>query len=581
VDVHERGLQGRGARVPREAPTALDRQVAAALPLSPSRVGLASLLALFVLGLWPLASSFLLHYVDERNYTNAAITMVRTGDWVTPRWADGEPRLHKPIVTYWTVAAAYRVFGVSLPASRLPFVVAGALVVALAYALGRLVSGRDDVALLAATMTLSQPQVILASVRSIPDVLLCLFMLVSACGFVALLARDDPPRWAPWAAYGGAALAVATKGLLAALFVGYVWAFALLAGRGSARRLRPLLHVPSLAVGVVVAGWWYVLMYRLHGERLLRVFGRDQVSANLDVGGQPWLNVPAYLGLLLLNLLPWSLLLVPLLRRGRAALVPGDARERRVLAFLVGWSVVMAVVFGFGPLDARYVLPAGPVLAVVLATLVTRADPTVAGRAMRSVLALVLVVMAAVGVAMAALHVAAGRPVNAAATLALYAAVAATLALALRDARWLTPATAIALAAFLLFPLTAIALEPVIPPEAGARAMARDLERRRDPSAPVLMVGSEGMSAKLRILTGGRVPIEMRDVVPPRETWPATLILLKEETAGRDLAGYRTREVASEVRRVPIGPMLQAIRARQVLVFLDARRDRYELAIRR
>src|SRR5262249_14459133 len=182
-----RGLQGRCPRVPREAQATLDRQVIASAAPSASAGASASpcatlvgVLLVFVAALAPFADTFLEHYPDERNYTNAAITMAQTGEWVTPRWPDGHPNVHKPIVTDWGGAAGLAVSGANLPAARLPFMLAGALVVVLTYVLARRLTGSSDAALLAALITCSEPQLILSSMRAIPDVLLCLFLLLSA-----------------------------------------------------------------------------------------------------------------------------------------------------------------------------------------------------------------------------------------------------------------------------------------------------------------------------------------------------------------------------------------------------------------
>jgi len=140
---------------------------------------------MFVAGLLPFAGTFLEHYPDERNYTNAAIAMVQTGEWVTPRWPDGHPNVHKPIAVYWIVAASYALFGVGLTASRAAFMATGALVVALTYALTRRLGAPRETALLAAVIAMAMPQLALASMRAIPDVVLCLALLVSAYGFLS------------------------------------------------------------------------------------------------------------------------------------------------------------------------------------------------------------------------------------------------------------------------------------------------------------------------------------------------------------------------------------------------------------
>ena len=547
-------------------------------------LALSVLLLVFVVGLLPFAGTFFQHYPDERNYSNAAIIMVNTGDVLTPRWPDGRSNLHKPILAYWLVAGSYALFGVNLPATRLPFMVAGALVIALTCAIARRLGGSRETALLAAVITFSQPQLILASMRAIPDVLLCLFLLLSAHGFLELIVLDRRTPRAYWAAYLGAALAVQTKGMLALVFVGFAWLFAWLdpgAGTTLSRR-RSLLHAPSLLVSLAVALSWYVAMYWLHGERLTHIFFGDQITWNLQVSdGSPLERIPTYLAFLLINLFPWSLLLVPLLY-DRRSFVPGDARERRAQRFIVLWGVLMAIIFGLGnKMEPRYILPAGPLFAILLACQLGRADARLTARALGWLGVAALVVLAAFGAILSWLDGALLGARAALLVLALFAGVIATIALAPRGLHGLPPAAGIGLAVFLAFPLTVIALGPALRADAGVTAMARDLERaRRDASPPVLVTGPEPLANKLRVITGGRVPIDSWSRLPARDAWPPAMILPAREAAALDLAGYRSREVATEVRSVPVGGLLEAMLARRVAEFLDARRDHYVIALR-
>ena len=82
---------------------------------------IAWLLICFVLVWAPHTYRYVKHHPDERHYTDAAVAMVQSGDYLTPRTADGGLRLKKPILTYWLVATSYRVLGISPLTSRLPF----------------------------------------------------------------------------------------------------------------------------------------------------------------------------------------------------------------------------------------------------------------------------------------------------------------------------------------------------------------------------------------------------------------------------------------------------------------------------
>src|SRR5256885_2539828 len=56
---------------------------------------------------------------DEPRYAQIAREMLARQDWITPT-LDGKPWLEKPALYYWQAMLAYRIFGVSDWAARLP-----------------------------------------------------------------------------------------------------------------------------------------------------------------------------------------------------------------------------------------------------------------------------------------------------------------------------------------------------------------------------------------------------------------------------------------------------------------------------
>src|SRR5437867_3418181 len=58
------------------------------------------LVAIFFAALVPTLRDLSRYHGDERYYTDAAITMIQSGDYLTPRYADGTERFKKPLLTY-------------------------------------------------------------------------------------------------------------------------------------------------------------------------------------------------------------------------------------------------------------------------------------------------------------------------------------------------------------------------------------------------------------------------------------------------------------------------------------------------
>lgn len=94
-------------------------------------------IAIFLAACLLLINSLTLYQGDERYYTDAAIRMMQSGDYLTPYYDDGRPRFLKPILSYWPLVASFRLFGINLPASRIPSIIAGCLVIWLTYQLAQ------------------------------------------------------------------------------------------------------------------------------------------------------------------------------------------------------------------------------------------------------------------------------------------------------------------------------------------------------------------------------------------------------------------------------------------------------------
>src|SRR5205823_3972485 len=94
------------------------------------------LIAVFLLAMLPLAVTPALMYPDEPQYLDAGVLMLASHDWLVPRCPnDAAPEDMKPILTYWIITLCYATFGTSLGAARIPYLLAGAVVVFLTYRL--------------------------------------------------------------------------------------------------------------------------------------------------------------------------------------------------------------------------------------------------------------------------------------------------------------------------------------------------------------------------------------------------------------------------------------------------------------
>ena len=76
---------------------------------------------------------------NEAFYVETPREMMERGDYVVPTF-NYEPRLNKPVLSYWMVAGLYNVFGVSVGVQRFGIAIGGVLIIAAAMCLGWLAS---------------------------------------------------------------------------------------------------------------------------------------------------------------------------------------------------------------------------------------------------------------------------------------------------------------------------------------------------------------------------------------------------------------------------------------------------------
>ena len=329
------------------------------------------LLLLFCGLVGPFALDFHLHYPDEIYYRDAAVKMLQNGDYLTTYLGSGELRFKKPILPYWAVLAGFKLFGVHAFGSRFFFLLAGAATVGLTYLLGKIVFGDRRIAGTAALISASNPILIFAATRSIPDVLLVLTLTGSALGFAGLLRDGEQAKKKfLWLLYLGLALAFEVKGL-PAVALGGIGILYLRFNPWQRISWKKLLYLPALIVAIGIALFWFVAMWQLHGPVFLAGFLEDQVGTRVTSRVLLVLQNGTVASLLIVGMfLPWVALAIPKLK---STLVTAWKENPQFFAFAILWGLA---ILGMGALTSkfyeRYLLPVAPVLALWLAWILVR-----------------------------------------------------------------------------------------------------------------------------------------------------------------------------------------------------------------
>lgn len=330
---------------------------------------------LFLLYSAPSALDYVFHFPDEKYYTDAVLQMMDRDDYFTPYQADGSHRFLKPIVTYWTLIGSYKVMGVSKFSSRVLFWLAGALLVALVYFMAKSLLKDRKTALTAAFITAANPLVLMSSSRSIPDILLVLFLTISAWGFLEILLKEIPPKKFYWMAYLGAAFAFETKGLPAVAFAGISFLY-LLFNPWQRKTLKQILHPGAVILAVAIALSWFVLMYFEHGQEFIGSFFADQVGYRVSSkivhvftnGFLGFVNLMAFT-------LPWIIIVFSRPKNLKNFVLNAEPKTKAILGLVAVWVVMVllmsAAVFKFYD---RYLLPVIPLVSLFFAIVITKTE---------------------------------------------------------------------------------------------------------------------------------------------------------------------------------------------------------------
>jgi 4-amino-4-deoxy-L-arabinose transferase-like glycosyltransferase len=334
----------------------------------------------FILMLWSaiyFAGIFTPALLDDVDtiHAEAAREMVLRHDWVT-LYTDGVRYLEKAPLMYWGVAASYKIFGVHDWSTRLPLML-GVLALLLAtYALGTRAYGERGGLYSAVVLGTCLGPYIFTRFQ-IPDLIVGLWLTLSAFFFLLSLEQEKPSRWVCWGLAATCALSVLTKSLIGLVFpLGTIFLYLFITGNlGHILRLRLL---SSLLVFLAIAAPWHIVAaVRNPGQGAVKgflwfYFVNEQFLRYVNKRVPPGYDtVPLLIfwGLTVLWLAPWMVFLPQGLKQ-----VPWRWRElraqfttaQRASFFFWLWALVIVGFFTFSTRQEYYTIPAVPALALLI-----------------------------------------------------------------------------------------------------------------------------------------------------------------------------------------------------------------------
>ncbi|HET7371216.1 MAG TPA: glycosyltransferase family 39 protein [Gammaproteobacteria bacterium] len=308
-----------------------------------------------------------LFMTDEGRYAEIPREMVASGDWITPH-LDGFKYFEKPALHYWITAAIYEVAGLHNWTARLWIALAGFLGLGMTWYAGARLFDQRTGRYGALTLAGSFYYVYMGHFNTL-DMGLAFFMCASLFGFLIAQQRPDNPghtrRWM-LAAWGAAALALLTKGLVALAIPGAVFVIYSLTKRDW-RVWRRLHILPGLALFLAIAAPWFIVVSLrnpdfFHFFFVVQHFERYLTPIAHRPG--PWYY---FLPVLALGALPWLWQGAVALVRGAGGVVRRDNLRFDPVWFLWLWIVVTFLFFSASDSKlASYILPLMPAFALLV-----------------------------------------------------------------------------------------------------------------------------------------------------------------------------------------------------------------------
>ena len=318
-------------------------------------------LYVLLLGVRPLFSP------DEFRYVEIPREMIADHDYVTPR-LNGVRYFEKPIMGYWMVAGAIRVFGQNRFAARFAPAVCTGLAALIVFLLGAKLTGKRETGWYSSSCFLLMPLVFAVGTTCTLDAIFSLFVTATVASFYCAMEsyRGKDRNYLLWLCAVGAAAGCAflVKGFLAfalpvmAVLPWLIWE----------KRWKAIISLPWLpfAVALLVIAPWAVLIHRAQPD-YWRYFVMEEHFARFFGGAEAeHPHGPFFFVLTLLwGAAEWFLLSPAIALGFRKIGVRGESSSwfRFLICWFAGPFLFLSASSGKLP---TYILPCFPPLAIMI-----------------------------------------------------------------------------------------------------------------------------------------------------------------------------------------------------------------------
>jgi len=290
-------------------------------------------LVLFFLGNW------LIPITDptESVYTLTAKEMLAASDWFSPRiygnfWFD------KPIMFYWELLIAYKIFGVNEFAARFFPALFATLGIFLTYFSGTKLYNQK-IGFAAAVMLATSLEFWYIAHAVITDMTLLVMFSATLISFFLGYRAGKPQIYL--ISFAASGVAVLTKGPIGFFLPGLI-ILIFLAWQGDLKHLQKLFHLKNLLLFVAIISIWYLPMTLIHGTEFIENFFGVHNFLRATVSEYPKTDVWYYYLLIsAIGFFPYTVPIIIIAIKNFRRLPKFDVTDK----FLIVWALTVIIFF--------------------------------------------------------------------------------------------------------------------------------------------------------------------------------------------------------------------------------------------
>jgi 4-amino-4-deoxy-L-arabinose transferase-like glycosyltransferase len=295
---------------------------------------------------------------DYLRYAEVVREMIRSGDWIIPRY-NGKIYLDKPPLLFWLIAMPSYIYGSVTPLiARLPSGLSAWIGTLFLFLWGRRIYGTNQSGLIAGGIALSSYQYFFQARLAKTDMLLCFFILLSLYFFYLGYGASGRRRYIFYViSFFSIGLGTLTKGPFGLFIPFFIIAIFLVKERQWSLLISKDFILGYVIIALIVFPWVFLFIYRIGFEQTVVLVKNTRILTR---------QAPIYFYFIQIwsQFFPWSLLLPFLFvhlwnRKGRIS-CSGES-------FFLIWFIVLFILLTlFKYRASRYLLPALPPLALMI-----------------------------------------------------------------------------------------------------------------------------------------------------------------------------------------------------------------------